>query len=450
MNNVIEPTKELDTWEAYEKDLTVEYEQCIQEGKAIEEYKELFSAVAKMPQSKQKVQIADALFQLVLNAEQREDYGFVEPSDYESIVKLGDGFVFEPKSLDKAKLPNKIKGAWVGRICGCLLGKPIEGIDENDLAVILNSSGNNPMHRYITSLDITDEVIAKSKYRLTREHCWADKIDAAPADDDTNYTVMALMLIEKYGSDFTSENIARLWSELQPKYAYCTAERVAFLNYEKGYLPPNTALYKNPYREWIGAQIRADFFGYINPGNPKAAAQMAYRDACISHVKNGIYGEMFVAAMIAAAFACDDMKTVIRAGLSQIPHTSRLYKDVTDVIGFFDSGKTYDECWRLMREKYPSGHPCSWCHTNSNAMIVVMSLLYNGSDYGKAICSTVQSVYDTDCNGATVGSILGAMNGIDSIPEQWKKPINGKLRTSIFGYECVSVDELVEKTIKLL
>ena len=65
----------------------------------------------------------------------------------------------------------------------------------------------------------------------------------------------------------------------------------------------------NPYREWIGADIRSDPWGYMAPADPEYAADMAYRDAFLSHRRQGIYGELFFSAAIAAAFALDDPVT---------------------------------------------------------------------------------------------------------------------------------------------
>ena len=298
-------------WEAYYSQLMTEYEQSIEEGKDIEARKGLFEQVSLLSPSKEKEQIADILFRMVLNAPQRSDYPYKEPSSLAEIKALRHNFGLNFNDIPhEEKLRNKIFGAWFGRICGCLLGKTVEGIRTNELIPLLMQTGNYPMHRYILSSDMNDEIYSKYSYNLS-SRCFADKVNCMPTDDDTNYTVLASMIIDRSGRSFTPSDVACAWVELQPKNAYCTAERVAFRNFIAGFFPPDSAEFKNPYREWIGAQIRADYYGYINPGNPEEAADMAWRDGSISHVKNGIYGEMFVAAMLACAAVSDDIEIVV-------------------------------------------------------------------------------------------------------------------------------------------
>lgn len=206
-----------------------------------------------------------------------------------------------------------------------MLGKSVEGIRSHEFIPFLKESGNFPMYRYIYRSDITKEVIEKYEFPFAGRS-YADEIDGMPSDDDTNYVVLAQQVIEQYGENFTSLDMINSWVALQSKNAYCTAEQIAYCNFARGYVPPQTALFQNPCREWIGAQIRGDYFGYINPGNPKKAAEMAFCDASVSHIKNGIYGEMFVAAMLAVASQTYSIKDIIYAGLAEIPYTSRLYK----------------------------------------------------------------------------------------------------------------------------
>ena len=82
-----------------------------------------------------------------------------------------------------------------------------------------------------------------------------------------------------------------------------------------------------------------------------------------------------------------------------------------------------------------------------NAEIVTASLLYGGGDYGRSICRAVQTGFDTDCNGATVGSNLGMRSGAGCIGSEWSGPVVDKLHTSIFGMESVTISEMAEKTL---
>lgn len=432
-------------WEFYSSNLLTEYQQSIEEGLDIEAYKDVFSAVSRLPKDERKKELGDILFDVVISANQKEGYPYMEPSDLETIRNLRTPYSY--KKNNTVKLENKIHGAWMGRVCGCLLGKTVEGIRTDELIPFLKETGNYPMHRYILYKDLDKVNLNKYKFGF-HSRCYADTVSGMPVDDDTNYTVLYQEVIEKYGRDFTPFDVSRAWLAYQPKDAYCTAERVAFCNFVKGYEPPESAIYKNPYREWIGAQIRADYFGYINPGNPVLAAEMAWRDASISHIKNGIYGEMFVAAMLAVAAETNNIKDIILGGLAEIPHTSRLYKEIISVLDGFEDGISRSECFKTIHKKFDEHSAHDWCHTISNAMIVAASLLYGQGDYGESICIAVEAGFDTDCNGATVGSVLGMANGIESIPDCWTKPINDTLHTSIFGLNTVKISDRVKLTLE--
>ena len=433
-------------WELYSSQLMIEYDQSVEEGKDIAQYKDLFTAVDKMPQSENKEKMADVLFDIVLNAPTVDGYAYDEPSDLEGIRALRKPYAFARNNADPSLLADKIRGAWLGRICGCLLGKTVEGIHTNELIPFLQETGNYPMHRYILRSDATDEVCSKYTYRL-QSRCFADTVECAPVDDDTNYTVLSQQLIDRYSRDFTSYDMSRIWLSLQPKDAYCTAERVAFCNFVKGYTPPSSAVYKNPYREWIGAQIRGDYFGYINPGNPELAAEMAWRDAAVSHVKNGIYGEMFIAAMLACAAVTDSIEDIILGGLAEIPATSRLYEAMMHILTAYKTGVSAETWFANLHERWDEHSQHDWCHTISNAEIVAACLLYGDGDYGKSICMAVEAGFDTDCNGATVGSILGMRDGSKTVGDEWTAPINGKLDTSIFGVGTVTIEDCVKHTM---
>jgi ADP-ribosylglycohydrolase len=433
-------------WELYSANLRTELRQCRDEGRDVAQYEKLAEAISEMNATPLREELANLFYRAVTEAPIRADYPYVEPSDLEGIRAARPEERRQWKKPEKDELlAAKLRGAWLGRICGCLLGKPVEGWRTPELHKLLKGSGNFPLKRYMSRDDLR---AADMAHKIGPRAAWIDGIrDGAPCDDDTNYTVMAWRIVANKGRGFTPSDVAEAWMAYQPKNAYCTAERRAFRNFVIGIRPPQSATYKNPDREFIGAQIRGDYFGYINPGDPAAAAEMAWRAACISHVKNGIYGEMFIAAMIAAAAVCDDVKTVILAGLEQIPEKSRLAERVKAVIGWYDEGVLQQDCFARIHEEWDEFDGYDWVHTISNAMIVAAALLYGGKDYTRSICMAVQTGFDTDCNGATVGSILGMMLTDAGIDEAWKAPVGGRLHTNIFGMSCVEIEDMVEKTM---
>ena len=438
-------------WESYAKSLEIEYEQLQDEGKDVENLKDVFLAVSKLPSTKRKEELADVLFKMVDSLPTRNGYQYVEPNDLNTIKALRDGYVANDEHACPSgdALLDKVHGGWIGRICGCYLGKPVECIKMPDMEKVLTRTSNYPLHRYI-SLEEIEKIDCSDITFPIKQRAYPSDFNRMPSDDDTNYILIAYEVLKRYGRDFKSADVAEVWLSTQTKYAYCTAERVAYINLINGYVPPESAEYKNAYREWIGAQIRADFYGYINPGHPEMAAEMAYRDARVSHVKNGVYGSMWVAAMIAEAFVTDDIETIIRTGLSQIPSTSRLHKAVSRIIGKHESGVSAEDCIADIRSRWDEWKGHHWCHTISNAESVTASLLYGNKDYGKSICMAVGACFDTDCNGATVGSVLGTAIGYRALPSYWKDRVHNTLESTLAGYSSVSIDEMAEKTMEFI
>jgi ADP-ribosylglycohydrolase len=209
-------------------------------------------------------------------------------------------------------------------------------------------------------------------------------------------------------------------------------------------------LWRNPFREWIGAQIRGDFWGYAAPGNPELAADYAWRDASISHVKNGIYGAMWSAAMNSAAFVASNINQVLDAGLEQIPRNCRLADGVRRMRALHQDGQSYAQAVQAVHQEWDENSGHDWCHTISNAMIVTLALLWGEGDYVRTICRAVQACFDTDCNGATAGSIVGAMLGQSALPTQWTGVINDTVNTSVAGYNKVTLGELAAQTLSVL
>lgn len=436
-----------DGFNRYANDVMQEYNQSIEEGLDLEKHKSFFESVSKMENGEEKTKKSDEIFELVMSSGLRDDYKYNEPNELEKIKVLRKEHKFSCEMPQGEALKNKIYGAWVGRACGCLLGKPVEGIRSDEFIPLLKETGNYPLSRYILKTDVTDDMYSRYKFYL-KNKAYADTVDGMPVDDDTNYVVLAQKIVEEFGKDFDTADVGNAWLKYQPIHSYFTAERIAYINLINCIEPPATAIYKNVCREWIGAQIRGDYFGYINPGCPEKAAEMAFKDARLSHIKNGIYGEMFVSAMISVAAVNDNIEDIIFGGLAEIPESSRLYESVVKIYDLYKNGTSLDDVFKYIHSQYDEHTDHGWCHTISNAMIVVAGLLYGEGDFGKSICIAVGMAFDTDCNGATVGSILGMRGGIDCIDDYWKNPINNKIHTSIFGVGTVDIEKAVEKTLE--
>ncbi|GAA2933730.1 ADP-ribosylglycohydrolase family protein [Microbacterium luteolum] len=348
--------------------------------------------------------------------------------------------------VDLVRAHDGIHAAWLGRIAGCNLGKPVELGDYwtvDRIADYLRLTDSYPLRDYFIKLDPQPE-----GFELRRN--WPEttrgNVAGSARDDDIDYTILGLHLLETYGPNLTPDLVGRSWMQLLPIGQMYTAERAAYANLVDGVRAPRTASRRNPYREWIGAQIRADVFGYVHAGNPWGAARASYQDAALSHTGNGIYGEMWAAALVASAFVTDDAKTAIVEALRVVPPRSRLAEAIRHVLRLHGEGSTWEYTLNEIHSAY--GH-YSWVHTINNAAAVVAALLWAEGDFTTAVGRVVMSGWDTDSNGATVGSVAGILSGTANLPPHLISPLQNRTRSALFGFDNSVISELAERTILL-
>ncbi len=362
-----------------------------------------------------------------------------EPNDLDEIrAKRPDGPGILWDKFDPKKYADKVRGAFLGRAAGCTLGAAVEFNAVERMQKIAEESKMPfpPTDYWTHSCEPWREHYGKDADR----NYLRQNIRHVPVDDDVTYTLLGLLILEDFGPEFTVEQVGKAWLKYLP-YA-CTAEHVALENLKKGRSWKVAGVHDNPYTEWIGADIRSDPWGYAAPGWPEMAAELAYRDAYISHRHGGIYGEMFFSATIAAAFAVDDPITACEIGLTEIPRNCRVYQGVRWALEIADKVKDYAHARKLVEEKFKG---MSGVHTVINAALTIFGLALGGRDVTKVIGNTVAMGYDNDCTAATAGSIVGAVVGAGEVPAHWSKPFHNKVRTYIKGHEWFTIDDIVRR-----
>jgi ADP-ribosylglycohydrolase len=343
--------------------------------------------------------------------------------------------------------PLALEAAWLGRAIGCLLGKPVEKLPLDGIRALARAAGNWPLAGYFTARGVPADLLAAHPWnRRSAATSLAENIDGMPQDDDLDYPLLNLLLLQRHGRDFTTDDVARLWLEELPPGRTFTAERLAHRNLLAGIEPPHTGRHRNPFREWIGALIRADMHGWSNPGDPAAAAEQAHRDAVLTHTANGVYAAMFTAAVIAtAATGTHDVHTCLRTGRAVVPARSRLAAALDHAVRLAGATRDFDEVVDVLHARYAPAH--HWVHALPNTALTAAALTHADGDFTGSVCRVVSGGWDTDSNGATAGSVAGLLAGSPAaLPDRWRAPLKNRLATTVADFDGTGFDTLAQLT----
>ncbi len=312
--------------------------------------------------------------------------------------------------MDVKTYKDKVRGCWLGKNVGGTLGAPIEG------------------RRGVYDLDFYTQDMTKGVW----------------PNDDLDLQIAWLAAAERYGRGLNSEILGEYW--LNYVVGDWSEYGAGKNNMTGGLMPPVSGWYENRNKNSCGAFIRSEIWACLAPGHPEIAVKYALCDAVADHASEGVYGEIFCAAVQSAAFAESDPRKLIETGLSYIPEDCGVARAITIAIESYDSGLD----WKAARRRILTETPCAFGQQHgyvdqkpeegiefgepgydapANVGITIIGWLYGENDFGKSLCIAAGCGEDADCTAGTLGAILGIISGADKLPEKWLAPIGDEIKT---------------------
>ncbi len=335
---------------------------------------------------------------------------------------------------------DKVMGCWVGKNIGGTLGAPFE---------------------------------CKRQYNGEVDFYTQDLSAGPPPNDDLDLQLIWLAAVERYGRNVNASILGEYWlSYVIPNWSEYGMGKA---NLRAGLQPPLSGKIDNPYCNSCGSFIRSEIWACLAPGQPQLAARYAREDAIVDHAEEGVYGEIFFAAVQSAAFSQHDPDTLIDIGLSYIPADSattraiaearRCYREKMDItqarIAVHNAAPgtfglqlwTLDEIPSENNEGMALGQ--SGFDAPENVAYVILAWLYGEGDFGSSVCIANACGEDTDCTCATLGALLGILGGAASLPQKWTAPLGDRIatmcvdRTSAGIWIPATTTELTERVVRV-
>ena len=314
--------------------------------------------------------------------------------------------------LSLEKYRDKLAGCWAGKNIGGVLGAPFES------------------HRQMNHADFYVQDLSMGP----------------PPNDDLDLQIIWLAAVERFGRSVNAAILGEYW------LAYVSPDWVEYgtgkANLRAGLVPPLSGVVDNVYRNSCGSFIRSEIWACLAPGHPEIAARYAYEDAIVDHAEEGMYGEIFFAAVESAAFVESDRRKLIGIGLSYIPDESATARAIQKAVECYENQVDIPEARKRIHNTAPGtfgvqgGTAAMEKEENEgmelgaagfdapeNVAFAVAGWLYGEGDFGRSLCLANAFGEDTDCTCASLGAVMGIVLGASALPEKWTKPLDDRIAT---------------------
>lgn len=274
---------------------------------------------------------------------------------------------------------------------------------------------------------------------------------ASWSTDDTEFALMTAKLLIEHEGNFTSDEVVNMWfkyvaTEDELKRGG-VSEVEACNNLRRGLRPPQSGMY-NAYYMSDGAAMRSGPIGIVCAGDPERAADLAYKDACVSHYREGIWGAQAVAVAVSLAMIDADVEEIIEAIFKIIPQDSWFYETLNRAINIVKKADgDIASAWMPLHNELFSTHRS----TVAEALPEVFGcLMLENKSFKSGLILAGNFGRDADTIGAIAGAVLGAKYGAQNIPDRWKEKTRYPSGTCLSFTKGIDIFEYAEKLAALI
>lgn len=295
-------------------------------------------------------------------------------------------------------------------------------------------------------------------------------------NDDLDLQLLWLNAAEVYGRNLTAAQLGEYW------ISYVSADWSEYgagqNNLRYGLLPPISGWYKNHNKDSCGCFIRSELWACLAPGHPEIATKYAREDAICDHADEGLYAEVFCAALQSAAFVESDREKLMAAALSFIPADCAIAQVAAAVKNWYESGMDWKQARKALLQQFPGSfgllqeyspfgvktgpleadEPAGQLGYDapSNIGIMLLGWYYGEGDFSRSICIAAGCCEDGDCSAGTLGAVLGILHGTACIDEKWLAPIGDEIKSISIDQTKACLDipktvtELTRRVVNLM
>lgn len=345
------------------------------------------------------------------------------------IVSL-DGNDYKPKSEDvtveRSQLRDRVLGAWIGHVIGMGSGYEYVWGDDGQPWIAMEDKYWEP-NGEIVSGTLGVNALRVGPYDVSYQRVFKGMVKS---DDDILIDVFNQWVLKNYDGKVGHYELTKAWKEHKIGDAAGGEEAMRIIS-NNDYIAPYVGQYAYGNSLYTATEpwIENETLGLLFPYMPVRAESMADVFTTVSGDAYGIYLGKLCAIAYSYALTTDSAPVALEKAFEHMEKSNMIYDAYQYVLECYaNDPKDWRACIRGL-VKRSTGQNMMGLNTlidlYVNAGFIFTGVVFGENDFEQSIKIAGLAGYDGDCTCATVGGLLGAVKGYESLPKKYKEYLDG-------------------------